>query len=366
MTEIDHSDDDCHATSTHDYAWAPPVDNPIPQTFFLQSFKVRIPKYSIPVWAKRAAIAAGVFILCGSAWLIWPHYSLHRLTAAFRSGDIVALEKGVAWDSVRKELRADFNAVPEAAALAPGILELALARYVGSQAIAVDGSNQNKSVQPGRESALAGISRFIRTVGGAQGHQIQSTSFTGPFTFQAAVQIPYDANLKNPSTLIISWSWGWRLTRIILPSDALRAAGSSSASTVEDSAFAVRARALLKKKQDYLKNLQIYNFKARYYNSLKGKIAGVEFAMKNNGTETLSMVQVTVYFKDGQGNTLTEQNYQPVHASTDNSKPLKPNQVWQPQQGMFLTVQSVPPDWKEGSAEVRITDVAFEGQAAMQ
>jgi hypothetical protein len=366
MIKIDQSDDDCHATSTHDYDRAPPGDNPIAQTFFLQSLKVRVPKYSIPVWAKRAAIAAGVFILCSSAWLIWPYYSLHRLTAAFRSGDIVALEKGVAWGSVRKGLRTDFNAVPEAAALTPGILEQALARYVDPQAIAVDGSNQNKPVQRGRDSALVQISRFIRTVCGAQWHQIRSTSFTGPLTFQAAVQIPYDANLKSPSTLIFSWSWGWRLTRIILPSDGLRAVVSSSTSTVEDRSFALRTGAHLKKKQDYLKNLQIYNFKARYYNSLKGKIAGVEFAMKNNGTQTLSMVEVTVYFKDAQGNTLSEQKYQPVHASTDNSKPLKPNQVWQPQQGMFLTVQSAPPDWKEGSAEVRITDIEFEGQAALQ
>ncbi len=366
MTERDQSDDDSHATSTRDYGWGPPGDNPIPQTFFLQSFKIRIPKYSIPVWARRAAIAAGVFILCVSAWLIWPYYSLHSLTEAFRSGDVVALEKGVAWDSVRQGLYTDFSTVPEAAALAPGALEQALERYVGPQTLAAAASNQNNSVQGGRDGALARVSRFIRTVGGAQWHQIRSTSFAGPFTFQAAVQIPYDTNLKSPSTLIFSWSWGWRLTRIILPSDGLRAAASSSASAVEDGAFALRARALLKKKQDYLKNLQIYDFKARYYNSLKGKIAGVEFALKNNGTETLSMVQVTVYFKDAQGNTLSEQNYQPVTASTDNGKPLKPNQVWQPQQSMFLAVQSVPSGWKEGSAEIRITDIEFEGQAALQ
>ena len=366
MTGSDQGDGDGYVGLTPGSGWGQPGDSPIPQTLFLQSIKIRVPKYSIPLWAKRAAIVVGVLILCDAAWLTWPYYSLHRLTAAFRSGDIVALEKGVAWDSVRQGLRADFNAVPEAAALTPGILEQALARYVDPQAIAVDGSNQNKPVQRGRDSALAQISRFIRTVGGAQWHQIQSTSFAGPFIFQAVVQIPYDTNLKSPSTLIFNWSWGWRLTRIILPRDGLRAVASSSTSTVEDGAFALRAGALLKKKQDYLKNLQIYNFKARYYNSLKGKIAGVEFAMRNNGTETLSMVQVTVYFKDARGNTLSEQNYQPVHASTDNSKPLKPNQVWQPQQGMFLTVQSVPPDWKEGSAEVRITDIEFEGQAALQ
>jgi Protein of unknown function (DUF2939) len=366
MTGSDQGDGDGYVGLTPGSGWEQPGDSPIPQTLFLQSIKIRVPKYSIPLWAKRAAIVVGVLILCDAAWLIWPYYSLHRLTAAFRSGDIVALEKGVAWDSVRQGLRTEFNAVPEAAALTPGILEQALVRYVDPQAIAVDGSNQNKPVQRGTDSALARISGFIRTVGGAQWHQIRSTSFAGPFTFQAAVQIPYDANLKSPSTLIFSWSWGWRLTRIILPSDGLRAVASSSTSTVEDRAFALRAGALLKKKQDYLKNLQIYNFKARYYNSLKGKIAGVEFALKNNGTETLSMVQVTVYFKDAQGNTLSEQSYQPVHASTDNSKPLKPNQVWQPQQGMFLNVQSVPPDWKEGSAEVRITDIEFEGQAALQ
>jgi hypothetical protein len=362
MTARDQSDDHGDVGATQDHGWAQAADDPIPQTFFLQSFKIRVPKYSIPLWATRAAIVVGVFIFCDAAWLIWPYYSLHRLTEAFRSGDVVELEKDVAWDSVREGLRTDFSSVPEASALAPGALE----RYVGPQTVAAGGSNQNNSVQGGRDSTLARISRFIRTVSGAQWHQIGSTSFAGPFIFQAVVQIPYDANLKSPSTLIFSWSWGWKLTRIVLPSEALRAVATSSTSTVEDEAFARRAQALQKKKRDYLKNLQIYDFKARYYNSLKGKIAGVEFAMKNNGTETLSMVQVTVYFKDAQGNTLSEQNYQLMFASADNSKPLKPNQVWQPQQSMFLTAQSVPPDWKEGSAEVRITDIEFEGQAALQ
>jgi hypothetical protein len=357
MTEIDQSDDDGYVAATHDYGWTPPSDNPIPQTFFLQSFRIRVPQYSIPLWAKRAAIVVGVFILCDAAWLIWPYYSLHRLTEAFRSGDVAALERDVAWDSVRQGLRADFSTVPEAAALPSDAM--ALERYVGPQAVAAGASTQNNSVHGGRDGALIQISRFIRTVGGAQWHQIQSTSFAGPFIFQAVVQIPYDTNLKSPSTLIFNWSWGWRLTRIILPSEGLRAV----ASTVEDRAVVLPARAQLKKKQDYLKNLQIYDFKARYYNSLKGKITGVEFAMKNNGTETLSMVQVTVYFKDARGSTLSEQNYQPV---TDNSKPLKPNQVWQPQQGMFLTVQSVPLNWQEGSAEIRITDLEFEGRKTLQ
>ena len=160
MTGSDQGDGDGYVGLTPGSGWEQPGDSPIPRTFFLQSFKIRVPKYSIPLWVKRAAIVVGVLILCDAAWLIWPYYSLHKLTEAFRSGDIVALEKGVAWDSVRQGLRRDFNAVPEAAALTPGILEQALARYVDPQAIAVDGSNQNKTVQRGRDSALAGISQI--------------------------------------------------------------------------------------------------------------------------------------------------------------------------------------------------------------
>ena len=42
---------------------------------------------------------------------------------------------------------------------------------------------------------------------------------------------------------------------------------------------------------------------------------GVEFKIKNNGTETLEMVKVTVYFKDAQGNTIAEEDYTPVLVS---------------------------------------------------
>ncbi len=121
------------------------------------------------------------------------------------------------------------------------------------------------------------------------------------------------------------------------------------------------------KKQEYLKNLEIYDFKARYYEtSLDGRVPGVEFKIKNNGTETLEMVKVTVYFKDVQGNTIAEEKYTPVLVSPfsfSDNKPLKPNYIWQLERGKFYTAKSVPSEWKEGAAEIRVTDLRFDGES---
>jgi hypothetical protein len=91
----------------------------------------------------------------------------------------------------------------------------------------------------------------------------------------------------------------------------------------------------------------------------------VEFKIKNNGAETLSEVDVTVYFKDGKGNTIAEESYYPVLVGRlfSDSKPLKPNYIWQMERGKFYSAKSVPSEWKEGAAEIRITDLQFEGES---
>jgi hypothetical protein len=115
-------------------------------------------------------------------------------------------------------------------------------------------------------------------------------------------------------------------------------------------------------------NLEIYDFKAQYHDSLlDGRIPGVEFKIKNNGAETLDEVDVTVYFKDAKGNTIAEENYYPVlkskFAITSDNKPLRPNYIWQMERGKFYAAKSVPSEWKEGAAEIRITDLQFESES---
>lgn len=118
-------------------------------------------------------------------------------------------------------------------------------------------------------------------------------------------------------------------------------------------------------KQEYLKNVELYDFEAKYYNSYLDKdVAGVNFKIKNKGDKTLKKVEVTVYFQDANGNTIAEEDYNPVLVSSYNymgdNKPLKPNYIWQMEKDKFYQAKSVPNEWKEGSATAKITDIEFE------
>lgn len=122
--------------------------------------------------------------------------------------------------------------------------------------------------------------------------------------------------------------------------------------------------ASIKAKQEYIKNVILYDFKAKYYDSYLNKnIPGINFKIKNEGNRTLKKVEVTVYFKNADGNTIAEENYHPVLVSSygfgDNNKPLKPNYIWQMERGKFYQAKSVPSEWKEGSAMSKITNIEF-------
>lgn len=120
----------------------------------------------------------------------------------------------------------------------------------------------------------------------------------------------------------------------------------------------------IKEKQKYLKQLQLYDLKAKMYSSyLDGKVPGVEFKIKNNGNRTLKEVQVTVYFKNSKGTVIAEEQYYPVlvteYSYGRDNKPLKPNYIWQQQKGHFYKADSVPSEWKEGSVSANITNIEF-------
>ena len=112
-------------------------------------------------------------------------------------------------------------------------------------------------------------------------------------------------------------------------------------------------------KQTYIKNVVIYDLKAKYYNktyiSSEG-IPGVEFKIKNKGDRTLKEVEVTVYFKDASGVIIAEESYRPVKNTTNL---LKPNYIWQ-KRGEFYRADSVPSEWKEGAISAKITNIEFE------
>jgi hypothetical protein len=118
-----------------------------------------------------------------------------------------------------------------------------------------------------------------------------------------------------------------------------------------------------KEKEQYVPKVKLYDFSSKYFQStFKGRVPGVEFKLKNEGDRTLNEVEVTVYFKDGDGNVISEEDFHPVLVSKyliSDSKPLKPGYIWQMERGQFYSAASVPSEWKEGAATARITDIEF-------
>lgn len=112
----------------------------------------------------------------------------------------------------------------------------------------------------------------------------------------------------------------------------------------------------------YIDNVKLYDLKAGYFESiLDGKVPGVTFKLKNDGTKTLNRVKVAVYFKDMNGSIIAEESYLPVFVSnysfrTDN-KPLKPGYIWQIERGKFYSAKSVPSEWAEGSVGAKIIEI---------
>lgn len=117
-------------------------------------------------------------------------------------------------------------------------------------------------------------------------------------------------------------------------------------------------------KQAYIKNIVLYDLKARYYKTYLGEtVPGVEFKLKNEGNRSLKEVEVTVYFKDSTGTIIAEETYYPVlvtkYSFSSDNKPLKPNYIWQIEHGKFYKADSVPDEWKEGAVSAKITNIEF-------
>lgn len=139
-----------------------------------------------------------------------------------------------------------------------------------------------------------------------------------------------------------------------LDSELLEARNARDETTKELAEFA--------EKQDYIERIALYDLEARSYETyLDGRVAGIDFKLKNSGDRTLNMVEVTVYFKAADGSIISEDSHHPVFVSEfsigafDFTKPLKPNYIRRAE----YAVKSVPSEWEEGSVAARITDIEF-------
>ncbi|AIQ11943.1 hypothetical protein [Paenibacillus durus] len=116
--------------------------------------------------------------------------------------------------------------------------------------------------------------------------------------------------------------------------------------------------------QEYINNLiQVSDFQAKYFDSLlDGKVPGVMFKIKNKGNKILSEIEVTVYFKDVNGNNIAEESYTPVNDMDFDYKELKPNYTFQLDSDHFYTAKTVPKEWKAGNAEIKVTRIKFKDE----
>ncbi|HNU50207.1 MAG TPA: hypothetical protein PKJ98_04730 [Verrucomicrobiota bacterium] len=107
----------------------------------------------------------------------------------------------------------------------------------------------------------------------------------------------------------------------------------------------------------------LYEVKVEYMTpAFDDRVPGVTFKLRNTGSRDLDLVKVTVFFKDATGAVIHEDDFYPVQVTTislGDNKPLKAGYIWQMESGRFYAAKSVPSEWQEGSAEVRVTDIRF-------
>lgn len=91
-------------------------------------------------------------------------------------------------------------------------------------------------------------------------------------------------------------------------------------------------------------------------------IPAVRFSVKNLGTETLTKVQVIVFFLDEQGQPFYEESYYPVLVSDysigSDNKPLKPNYTFRLEEGRYYTIKNLGDEWS-GKVEYEIGEIEF-------
>jgi len=117
-------------------------------------------------------------------------------------------------------------------------------------------------------------------------------------------------------------------------------------------------------KVEFIKKIEITEFETKRISTiLKENVPAVRVSLKNNGNRSLDKVEVIVYFKDEDGNTIYEENFHPVLVSSysfsRDNKPLKPGYVKEMEADHYYTIKSPLSEWKEGSASIKITDIRF-------
>jgi len=110
--------------------------------------------------------------------------------------------------------------------------------------------------------------------------------------------------------------------------------------------------------------VEVYDLEAGYYDSpFTKQVPGVRFKIRNNSDRLLSLVEVTILFKDGLGSIVHSESFRPIAAEyVAYNKPLntiKPGAVWQLEPGKYFEVHQPRPEWNTGSIEAKVDRVNF-------
>lgn len=145
--------------------------------------------------------------------------------------------------------------------------------------------------------------------------------------------------------------------------DAILKLDSSAESARKESETLRKDLAAFEAKQAYFGKIELYDLSAKYRDSLlQPHLPSVTFKLRNTGDRSLRKVEVTVYFEDANGAVIGEETFLPVNVSLysfNDSKPLRPNYIWQIESGRFFAAKSIPTEWKEGAVKAKITNIEF-------
>jgi len=109
-------------------------------------------------------------------------------------------------------------------------------------------------------------------------------------------------------------------------------------------------------KQEYIDNfVKVFEVNARYFND---DDPGVQYAVKNIGTETIIDLEVTFYFLDKSGNRFGEENFHPLLIGYKRTEPLKPNYTWRSSDITYSSFGNLGDEWS-GKVEYEISDIKF-------
>jgi hypothetical protein len=183
---------------------------------------------------RRINRIAGVMLLLGFGWVIWPYYSVYDLVTGLKAGDVQTLQKRVDWNTVRQSLRGDVNASLLRSqakdqsdfsrgltmTIGPALIGQMIDGYVTPQAIArLMQDDRASTVSSSTTNPPAANQNVRQTISQFSSKQVAYAFFSGsPFSFRIDVRSP-NPQVQGLIKLHFSWHGDWTLDEISLPWD---------------------------------------------------------------------------------------------------------------------------------------------------